>query len=87
MKLRTVYVCQQCSFETHSWLGKCPNCDTWNSLIETVKDVAVSRQSSAIRKTIVYQKLSDVKHIDKNRLKSGFIEFDRVMGGELCLGQ
>ncbi|MEK7577835.1 MAG: DNA repair protein RadA [Patescibacteria group bacterium] len=86
MKLRTVYVCQQCSFETHSWLGKCPNCDTWNSLIETVKDVAVSRQSSAIRKTIVYQKLSDVKHIDKNRLKSGFIEFDRVMGGGVVSG-
>lgn len=86
MKLRTVYVCQQCNFETQSWLGKCPNCDTWNSLIETVKDVASHRQSSVVRSTIKPQKLSDVKHIDKNRLKSGFIEFDRVMGGGVVSG-
>mgnify|MGYP001619992440 CR=1 FL=1 len=92
MKLRTVYICQQCSFETHSWLGKCPNCDTWNSLIETVKDVAASRQSLASLKlrrsgsVNKPQKLSDVKHIEKNRLKSGFVEFDRVMGGGVVSG-
>lgn len=86
MKLRTVYVCQQCSFETHSWLGKCPNCDTWNSLIETVKDVAASRQSSVVRSKSKTQKLSEVRHIEKNRLKSGFIEFDRVMGGGVVSG-
>lgn len=86
MKLRTSYLCQQCGFETQSWLGKCPNCDTWNSLIETVKNVRGSHQSSVVRSQNKPQKLSDVKHIEKNRLKSGFIEFDRVMGGGVVSG-
>lgn len=88
MKLRTSYVCQQCSFETHSWLGKCPNCDTWNSLIETVKEVGVKGQISLRQGPVGQrpQKLSDVKHIEKNRLKSGYEEFDRVMGGGIVPG-
>ena len=89
MKLRTSYVCQQCGFESPSWYGKCPNCDTWNSLVETVKDVSqVSRVagSRSARQSAKPQKLSEVRHIEKNRLKSGFMEFDRVMGGGIVPG-
>lgn len=90
MKLRTSYVCQQCSFETHSWLGKCPNCDTWNSLIETVTDIGsktpLRPSTSSGLRGAQPQKLSDVKHIEKNRLKSGYEEFDRVMGGGIVPG-
>jgi DNA repair protein RadA/Sms len=81
-------VCQQCSYETSQWLGKCPNCDSWNSLVETVKEEP-KKQTSLTRAsgvTAVPQKLSDVKHIEKNRLKSGFEEFDRVMGGGIVPG-
>lgn len=87
MKLRSSFVCQQCGYETPQWYGKCPNCGEWNTLVETVKEQAVSRQSSVVRKNAaVPQKLSDVKHIEKNRLKSGFGEFDRVMGGGIVPG-
>lgn len=89
MKLRTSYVCQQCGYESPSWLGKCPNCDTWNSLIETVKDVSTvnSKQLTVNSKMGAKpQKLSEVKHIEKNRLKSGYGEFDRVMGGGIVPG-
>jgi len=89
MKLRTSYVCQQCGYESPSWLGKCPNCDTWNSLIETVKDVSAAgvAQAALQSKTgAMPQRLSDVKHIEKNRLKSGYDEFDRVMGGGIVPG-
>lgn len=88
MKLRTSYVCQQCGYETSSWYGKCPNCNEWNSMIETVKESqgsgATVRVSSG--KQSKPQKLSDVRHIEKNRLKSGFVEFDRVMGGGVVPG-
>lgn len=89
MKLRSSYVCQQCSYETPSWYGKCPNCETWNSLIETVKDVSSgSGKQSTLSATpgATPQKLSDVRHIEKNRMKSGLIEFDRVMGGGIVPG-
>lgn len=88
MKLRSSFVCQQCGYESSQWIGKCPNCDTWNSLVETVKEQAVSSQLSAVSQRVIQkpQKLSDVKHIEKNRLKSGFIEFDRVMGGGVVPG-
>jgi len=89
MKLRTSYVCQQCASEFASWFGKCPNCEAWNSLVETVKESASSRgtplrQGSAGQAKP--QKLSEVRHIEKNRLKSGFDEFDRVMGGGIVPG-
>ncbi len=85
MKLRTSYVCQQCGYETPQWYGKCPNCDQWNTLIETVKDVgSAGGKGGAIRpsgQAGTPQKLSEVRHIEKHRVKSGLTEFDRVMGG------
>ncbi len=87
MKLRSSYVCQQCGYETASWYGKCPNCDTWNSLIETVKEVGKQQESKTARpEGTKPQKLSEVRHIEKNRLKSGLEEFDRVMGGGIVPG-
>lgn len=94
MKLRTLYVCQQCGYESPQWYGKCPNCDTWNALIETVKDVSSgsgSSKSSTFRRSggvsgVKPVKLSDVKHIEKNRLKTAYNEFDRVMGGGIVQG-
>ena len=88
MKLRSSFVCQQCSYESPQWYGKCPNCGEWNSLVETVKEMGrkedgkIGRTSSNIKP----QKLSEVRHIEKNRLKTGFGEFDRVMGGGIVGG-
>ena len=89
MKLRSSYVCQQCSAEFPQWYGKCPSCGEWNTLVETVKEVSKSKLqvSNRFQNTqSTPQKLSDVKHIEKNRLKSGFMEFDRVMGGGIVPG-
>lgn len=85
MKLRTSYICQQCGFESPSWYGKCPSCGEWNTLVETVKEQ--DRRSEIVDRRIAKpQKLSEVRHIEKNRLKSGFAEFDRVMGGGIVPG-
>lgn len=89
MKLRSSYVCQQCSYESPQWYGKCPECGSWNSLVETVKQTGPApsdKRSSTRRTDVTAQRLSDVKHIEKNRLKSGFAEFDRVMGGGIVAG-
>ncbi len=88
MKLRTSYVCQQCGYESPSWYGKCPNCGEWNTLVETVKAPLRPDATSGLRGVnhAIPQKLSEVRHIEKNRLKSGFNEFDRVMGGGIVPG-
>jgi len=89
MKLRSSYVCQQCSYETPQWYGKCPNCSEWNTLIETVKEVGSPAKGGLSRErtpAATPQKLSDVRHIEKNRIKSGLTEFDRVVGGGIVPG-
>lgn len=92
MKLRSSFICQQCGYESQSWYGKCPQCGTWNSLVETVKEVPSSagKSRTSFRSGALSQakpqKLSEVRHIEKNRLKSGFEEFDRVMGGGIVPG-
>jgi len=88
MKLRSSFVCQQCGYETPEWYGRCPQCGEWNTLVETVKEQAVSGQLSAVSQRGIQkpQKLSEVKHIEKNRLKSGYGEFDRVVGGGIVPG-
>ena len=89
MKTRSSFVCQQCGYESPQWYGKCPECGAWNSLVETIKE-APQVQSSKFKvqsgTQIKPQKLSEVKHIEKNRLKSGFGEFDRVTGGGIVPG-
>ena len=90
MKQRSVFTCQQCGVESPQWYGKCPGCGEWNSMVETVKQTSKSDQfTNQTNKTFGIakpQKLSEVKHIEKNRLKSGFEEFDRVVGGGIVPG-
>src|SRR3990172_1369653 len=89
MKTRSSFVCQQCGYETPQWYGKCPNCGEWNTLVETVKEVVGGKGQTPLRQGSAGQrpqKLSDVRHIEKNRLKSGYGEFDRVMGGGIVPG-
>lgn len=90
MKLRSSYLCQQCAYESPQWYGKCPNCGVWNSLVETIKQSDKSDKfTNPTNRRLSSAKplrLSEVRHIEKNRLKSGFEEFDRVMGGGIVPG-
>ncbi len=82
-------MCQQCGYETPQWYGRCPQCGEWNSLVETTKEIYKSANGkSTNRRTegAKPQKLSEVRHIEKNRLKSGYEEFDRVVGGGIVPG-
>ncbi|MEK7591868.1 MAG: DNA repair protein RadA [Patescibacteria group bacterium] len=88
MKLKTSFVCQQCGYETPEWYGKCPSCSEWNSLVETVKATGKEKTSSRG----LHQSgekphlLSEVTHIESARIKTGFGEFDRVLGGGIVPG-
>src|SRR3990167_4480690 len=81
------YVCQQCGYRSSSFLGKCPNCGEWNSLVETVVSPtsnSISSSTKPFSETLI--KLSEVKSQHMKRISTGFTEFDRVLGGGIVPG-
>ena len=91
MKSRSQYVCQQCGYKSPSYLGKCPNCGAWNSLVETVeRDVKGPSWTTVNRRerlaSMSPQKLSDVKTTKVERIKTGIGELDGVLGGGIVPG-
>lgn len=84
----TVFICQSCSYESRKWLGKCPECGEWNSLVEErVITTRKSRGASGFRlreaKAIAYD---EIESQDDVRVSSGVTEFDRVLGGGIVPG-
>src|SRR5204863_6921907 len=82
------FLCQNCGYESRKWLGKCPECGEWNSLVEervvTMKKGA-GRQGFRLReaKAIAYD---EIESQDDARVSSGVTEFDRVLGGGIVPG-
>ena len=83
-KSRVKYVCTSCGYESLKWLGKCPQCNEWNSFseefVETRKTAKITESSYNI------SKLTDEISFEDVRLKTGIEEFDRVLGGGLMSG-
>lgn len=90
-KVKTVYVCSNCGFESPKWNGKCQNCDSWNTFEEQEVLVKSSKNSasSARRNIGLASKIMELSQIDTNdeiRYKTGIGELDRVLGGGLVKG-
>ena len=83
MKSKTSFVCRECGYTSIKWLGKCPECDSWNSLEEIeIRNTAPSANRSAISKNRA-EKFSELEITDYIRTKTGLGELDRVLGGGL----
>ena len=86
MKARRVYVCQSCGHHAPKWLGRCPSCQAWSSLLEElqtprrVKGAVHSLQSS---KAVA---LGEVSTEQGERTRTGLPELDRVLGGGIVSG-
>lgn len=87
-KSSSVFVCQQCGYQSPSFLGRCPECGTWNSLVEQITKASVGRNISNKRvvNTSEVIQLKDIEKIHYDRLSSGILEFDRVLGGGIVKG-
>src|SRR5205809_7483248 len=82
-KARLQYVCQSCGYTSSKWLGRCPSCGEWNSLVEEVQSefrAAVPVQPS------VPVAVTQVATVAEPRLATGIRELDRVLGGGLVPG-
>lgn len=85
-KFKSVYVCQQCGYRSASYLGKCPQCDSWNSFVEEVEQKATGSRLQATVGQAQIIKLSDIKQVNYKRLTTQISEFDRCLGGGIVLG-
>lgn len=85
------FVCQQCGYESVGFLGKCPNCGEWNSLVEMVEEKGLKRTKSNRKLTNVSSvkpiSLTSIPSQKTSRLSTKIPELDRVLGGGLVFGQ
>lgn len=85
-KSKTMYVCNQCSYESAKWYGQCPGCGDWNTMEETVVNpVAAKTRSVSLDRgrAVVIDEISETSEI---RYDTGISEFNRVLGGGLVKG-
>jgi len=93
-KLKTVYVCSNCGETSPRWMGRCPSCGEWNTMVE---DVVVPEPKSTARKaagarpagvtSLVADRLSSISTTEeKSRIVTGISELDRVLGSVVLLG-
>ncbi len=83
MKTKTTFVCQGCGFHSPKWLGRCPNCGEWNTLIEEVEEEISAEISFPPSEPVLYEKIKEAK---RERIKAGIQELNAVLGGGVVLG-
>ncbi len=88
-KLKSLYVCSECGYESAKWYGKCPSCGDWNTLNEEIRD-AVSVKTSVIaerrKPSSLPVQISKITTEDEQRYYTGLKELDRVLGGGIVKG-
>lgn len=86
-KIKSIYVCSECGYESPKWYGKCPGCGEWNTLNEELPVTSV-KQNLKNSMTSVYQimALNDIVGDEEERISTGIKEFDRVLGGGIVIG-
>src|SRR5690625_1401379 len=86
-KRKTKFVCQDCGYESARWMGKCPGCQQWNTLVEefesSSKHKYVSGNNQQANKP---EKITEIKSNDEPRLTTPMKEFNRVLGGGIVPG-
>jgi DNA repair protein RadA/Sms len=87
-KEKTHYVCSDCGGTSPKWQGKCPSCNAWNTLIESVAEstAPVKNRFASLAKTAEVTVLGDIDAVDFARTPTGHEELDRVLGGGMVEG-
>lgn len=81
IKNKTVFKCSNCGYESSKWVGRCPECDSWNTFEEREIQNQKNTRSASSRVTKPIVKLTHVKAGNSDRIVTGISEFNRVMGG------
>ena len=89
-KVKAVYICSECGYESAKWYGKCPGCGEWNTMEEGVRAAAPSgsktgeaRSARTVSRAV---KIREITADSELRYQTGFQELDRVLGGGIVKG-
>lgn len=87
-KSSTKYVCQHCGYSSVKWLGRCPECGSWDSFVEEVQAPVDKHRPSylATPENVVPKTIRQVDKVRVQRMSTGIHEFDRVLGGGIVPG-
>ncbi|MGC8874801.1 MAG: AAA family ATPase, partial [Chloroflexia bacterium] len=87
-KVRTVYVCQQCGYQSPRWMGRCPECESWDSLVETPLGEEERRGTTEVSLVGAAQPqpITEISTDGYERIEVPLGEFSRVLGGGIVPG-
>ncbi len=80
-KLKNKFVCRSCGYESAKWMGKCSNCNEWNSFEEIVEAASKKNDVRLNTNRKLVKKLSEIESGNSDRIITNINEFNRVMGG------
>lgn len=80
------FVCQECGYDSPKWLGRCPGCNEWNTMVEEVAVKAAKTVSYGVGGSSKPKPITEVDTTKLPRMASGLAEFDRVLGGGIVPG-
>ena len=85
---KSIYTCSECGGTSPKWLGKCPHCNAWNTLEESIADAPTSGKNrfQSLSKSQPVATLSEIDAADVARTPTGQDELDRVLGGGIVAG-
>lgn len=87
MKKKTVFLCNECGYESSKWLGKCPECGSWNTMSEyTPREEKKNGGAVGISSFTKPLSVGDVEIEHEERISTGSVELDRVLGGGAVKG-
>ena len=91
MKTKVIFSCQNCGHQSAKWLGRCPDCSSWNSFVEEdfiEPKLTAKTDSSRINEFYISEPvlLKDIENKEEMRIKTGILELDRVLGGGVVKG-
>ena len=87
-KEKSIFTCNECGGTSPKWLGKCPSCAAWNTLVESnaVAESGVRNRFASLAGTAEVAVLADIEASDVDRTPTGHSELDRVLGGGIVQG-
>ncbi|MDY6790703.1 MAG: DNA repair protein RadA [Thermodesulfobacteriota bacterium] len=85
---KTVFCCQSCGYQAHKWMGRCPDCGAWDSLVEEKQTLKQARgvKRSLPASSVAPVPINTIDLKNETRLLTGIKEFDRALGGGLVAG-
>ncbi len=83
---KTLFVCNECGYESAKWLGKCPACNSWNTFFEQKVEIHTEKGTKKVKERQEPKKLSSYEGKEAVRIHTGIDELDRVLGGGLVKG-